>query len=98
MMGTQDGGQLDTSSRVGLATPKSFSRSNPMRAILLILIIAVVALIAAVATGLIDIRQTSPAVAPTVETSDGALTTQPGQAPTFDIETGSIGVAANGAT
>ena len=69
-----------------------------MRAILLILIIAVVALIAAVATGLIDIRQTSPAVAPGVESSDGKLTTTPGQAPSFDIETGSVGVTGNAAT
>ena len=69
-----------------------------MRAILLILIIAVVALIAAIGTGLIDIRQTSPAVAPSVESRDGKLTTQSGKAPTFDIETGSIGVGTSNRT
>ncbi len=69
-----------------------------MRAILLILIIAVVALIAAIGTGLIDIRQTSPAVAPSVASEDGKLTTQAGQAPTFDVETGSIGVGASNRT
>lgn len=63
-----------------------------MRTILLILIIAVVALIAAVQTGMIDIRQTRPAVAPSVERTGGKLTTTPGQAPAFDVETGSIGV------
>ena len=63
-----------------------------MRAILLILIVAVVALIAAIWTGFIDIRQTSPAVAPDIQASDGKLTSEGGQAPTFDIETGSIGV------
>ncbi len=63
-----------------------------MRAIFLILIIAVVALIAAISVGLIDVRQTRPAVAPTVESADGRVTTQPGQAPAFDVETGSIGV------
>ena len=69
-----------------------------MRAILLILIIAVVALIAAFGTGLIDIRQTSPAVAPSVQSSNGKLTTQAGQAPTFDIETGSVGVGTSNRT
>ena len=63
-----------------------------MRAILLILIVAVVALIAAIWTGFIDIRQTSPAVVPNIEASNGKLTSEGGQAPTFDIETGSIGV------
>ena len=69
-----------------------------MRAILLILIVAVVALIAAIGTGLIDIRQTSPAVAPSVASEDGKLTTKAGQAPTFDIETGSIGVGTSNRT
>jgi hypothetical protein len=63
-----------------------------MRAILLILIIAVVALIAALQTGLIDINQTRPATAPTVEAGDGAIRTQAGQAPAFEVETGTVGV------
>ena len=63
-----------------------------MRAILLILIIAVVALIAALQTGLININQTRPATAPTVEAGDGAIRTQAGQAPAFEVETGSVGV------
>ena len=63
-----------------------------MRAILLILIIAVVALIAALQAGLININQTRPATAPTVEASDGAVTTSAGQAPKFEVETGSVGV------
>ena len=63
-----------------------------MRAILLILIIAVVALIAALQTGLISINQTRPATAPTIEAGDGAIRTQAGQAPAFDVETGSVGV------
>ena len=67
-----------------------------MRAILLILIIAVVALILAVMTGFIDLRQTQPAVAPGIETSNGKITTRGGQAPAFDVETGSIGVTTNG--
>ena len=67
-----------------------------MRAIFLILIIAVVALIAAVMTGLIDINQTRPAVAPGVEAADGRIVARPGQAPAFDVQTGSVGVNANG--
>jgi hypothetical protein len=63
-----------------------------MRAIFLILIVAVLALIAAVLTGMIDIRQTQPAVAPGVESADGKIVARPGQAPAFDVETGSIGV------
>jgi len=63
-----------------------------MRAILLILIIAVVALIAALQTGLISINQTRPASAPTIEASDGAVRTQGGQSPAFEVETGSVGV------
>ena len=69
-----------------------------MRAILLILIVVVVALIVAIGTGLVRIPQTSPAVAPRVEMKDGKLTTQPGQAPTFDIETGSVGVGTSNRT
>ena len=63
-----------------------------MRAVFLILIVAVVALIVAVLTGMIDIRQTQPAVAPGIESVDGKLVTRPGQAPAFDVQTGSIGV------
>lgn len=63
-----------------------------MRAVFLILIVAVVALIAAVLTGMINLRQTQPAVAPGITASDGKIVTRPGQAPAFDVQTGSIGV------
>jgi len=63
-----------------------------MRAVLLILIVAVVALIAAIQTGLINITQTRSATAPTVEAGDGAIRAQAGQAPRFEVETGSVGV------
>ena len=65
-----------------------------MRAVFLILIVAVVALIAAVLTGMINLRQTEPAVAPGITASDGKIVTRPGQAPAFDVQTGSIGVGA----
>ncbi len=69
-----------------------------MRAVFLILILAILALIVAVATGLIDIRQTQPAVAPGIEASNGKITTRSGQAPAFDVETGTIGVATGNAS
>lgn len=66
-----------------------------MRAIFLILIVAVVALIAAVMTGMINLRQTQPAVAPGITTENGKIVARHGQAPAFDIETGSIGVGSS---
>lgn len=64
-----------------------------MRAILLILIVAVVGLIAAFATGLIDVSQTRPARAPNLEAADGTIRAQGGQAPAFDVQTGSVGIS-----
>ena len=63
-----------------------------MRAVFLILIVAVVALIAAVLTGFVKLPMTQPAVAPTVSVEDGKIIARPGQAPAFDVQTGSIGV------
>jgi hypothetical protein len=63
-----------------------------MRAILLILILGIVAAIAAIATGLVNVSQTREARAPTVAASDGSIRAEPGQAPRFDVETGSVGV------
>jgi len=63
-----------------------------MRPILLILIVAVVALIAAIQTGLIDVSQTRGARAPQLEASDGAIRAREGQAPAFEVQTGSVGV------
>jgi hypothetical protein len=58
----------------------------------------VVALILAVMTGMINLRQTQPAVAPGIETSDGKIVTRSGQAPAFDIETGSVAVGSGNAS
>lgn len=63
-----------------------------MRAVLLILILAVVGLIVAVQTGLVDVSQTRAAKPPTVVRTDSGLAAQPGQAPAFDVETGSVGI------
>jgi hypothetical protein len=63
-----------------------------MRAILLVLILAVVVIIGLVATGLIDIRQVRGARAPDIDATRNGVTASGGQAPAFDIETGSVSV------
>ena len=63
-----------------------------MRAILLVLILAVAAIIALVATGLVDIRQIRGARAPNISATSNGVTAKGGQAPAFDIETGSVSV------
>lgn len=63
-----------------------------MRAVFVILILAVIGLIAAIQLGLIDVRQTRPATTPSVTAENGVIRAEAGQAPAFDVETGSIGV------
>jgi hypothetical protein len=63
-----------------------------MRAIFLILIVAVVALIIAVMTGFLDISQTRGAQVPTMSANENGVTATGGQAPGFDVQTGSVGV------
>lgn len=63
-----------------------------MRAILLILILGIVVLIVAVATGLVDIRGVRGGQVPEVETTSNGVVARGGQAPAFDIETGSVAV------
>lgn len=60
-----------------------------MRVILVLLILGVVAVIAAVASGYLNISQTQPAKAPQVSTDNGVTATG-GQAPSFDVQTGSV--------
>jgi len=69
-----------------------------MRAVLLILIIAVIAVIVAVASGFVDINQIRGAKAPRVATTDNGVVAKGGQAPAFDIETGSVKVGSTDAT
>ena len=66
-----------------------------MRAVILVLILAVVALIVAVASGLINIRQTRNAEAPNVQANASGVTATGGQAPAFDVETGKIAVGSS---
>ena len=63
-----------------------------MRAILFILILAVAAVIVALGTGLVDIDQTRGVEVPDVEATGNGVSASGGQAPAFDIETGSVQV------
>ena len=63
-----------------------------MRTIILILILAVVALIAAIQTGFLDISQTRSAEVPAISATGDGVTATGGQAPAFDVETGSVGI------
>ena len=69
-----------------------------MRAIILILIVLVLVLIAGVATGYIDINQIRGAKAPEVSATGNGIQAKGGQAPAFDIETGSVQVGTRNAT
>jgi hypothetical protein len=69
-----------------------------MRAVLLVLIVAVVAVVAALATGFLDIRQIRGAEAPDVAASRNGVVAKGGQAPAFDVETGSVKVGTTDAT
>jgi hypothetical protein len=63
-----------------------------MRAVLLALILVLILLIGAVATGFLDINQIRGAKAPQVATTTNGITAKGGQAPAFDVETGSVKV------
>ena len=69
-----------------------------MRAILLLLILLVVGVIAAVATGFLSIDQTQSAKAPDISASREGVAAQGGQAPKFNIDTGSIALGKGEAT
>jgi len=63
-----------------------------MRAVLLVLIIVVAAFIAAIGSGFINIDQIRGAKAPQVSATQNGITAKGGQAPAFDVETGSVKV------
>jgi len=63
-----------------------------MRAVILILVAVILAIIAAIATGLLDINQIRGAQAPQVSATRNGVVTKGGQAPAFDVQTGSVKV------
>jgi hypothetical protein len=69
-----------------------------MRALLLILIVAVLAILVAVWTGFLDIDQIRGAKAPTVSATHNGVVAKGGQAPAFDVETGSVEIGTKNTT
>lgn len=65
-----------------------------MRAIIFILIIIILVVIAALVTGFLDIDQIRGVKAPQVSATGNGVTAQGGQAPAFDVQTGSVKVGA----
>ena len=69
-----------------------------MRAIILVLVVVIIAVIAGIATGFIDITQIRGAKAPEITATRNGVTAKGGQAPAFDVETGSVKVGASNTT
>ncbi|HEV8406639.1 MAG TPA: hypothetical protein VGQ34_01795 [Sphingomicrobium sp.] len=63
-----------------------------MRAVLFVLIVAVLVVIAGIATGFLNINQIRGAKAPAIAATSNGVTAKGGQAPAFDVETGSVKV------
>ena len=63
-----------------------------MRAVLILLIVAVLVVIAGIASGFLNIDQIRGARAPDVTATPNGVTAKGGQAPAFDVETGSVKV------
>jgi hypothetical protein len=61
-----------------------------MRAVILVLIVLIVGVIAAIATGFLSVNQIRGVRAPQVSASANGVTAQGGQAPAFDVQTGSV--------
>ncbi len=61
-----------------------------MRAILFVLIVAVLVVIAGIASGFLNINQIRGAKAPDIAATANGVTAKGGQAPAFDVETGSV--------
>ena len=69
-----------------------------MRAVILVLVVLILAVIAAIATGFVDINQIRGAKAPDISATRNGVTAKGGQAPAFDVETGSVKVGTTNAT
>ena len=63
-----------------------------MRAVILVFVIIIVAIIAAIATGYLNINQVRGGRTPQVATSGNGVVAKGGQAPAFDVETGTVKV------
>ena len=69
-----------------------------MRTVLFVLIIAILVVIAGIATGFLNINQIRGAKAPAIAATSNGVTAKGGQAPAFDVQTGSVKVGTKQAT
>jgi hypothetical protein len=69
-----------------------------MRAVILVLVVVIIAAIAAIASGFVDINQIRGAKAPEISATRNGVTAKGGQAPAFDVETGSVKVGTTNTT
>jgi hypothetical protein len=69
-----------------------------MRVIIFVLVILILIAIAAIATGFVDINQIRGARAPEITATHNGITAKGGQAPAFDVETGSVKVGSGNTT
>ena len=69
-----------------------------MRAILLVLILVIVAILVGIGTGFLDIDQIRGAQAPAVSATENGIVAKGGQAPAFDVQTGSVEIGTRNAT
>jgi ABC-type Na+ efflux pump permease subunit len=63
-----------------------------MRTLILILIVVVAAVLIALGSGFLNVNQTREAKAPEVADTRNGVTAKGGQAPAFDVQTGSVKV------
>jgi hypothetical protein len=68
-----------------------------MRAVLFILIVAVLVLLAGVATGFINIDQIRGTKVPQITATHNGVQAKGGQAPAFDVQTGSVEIGTKSA-
>jgi hypothetical protein len=69
-----------------------------MRTVIIVLILAIVVLIGGIASGFINVSQIRGAKAPQVSATNNGVTAKGGQAPAFDVETGSVKLGTKDAT
>lgn len=77
---------------------EGFGPDKPMRLFIFIVIIVVLSIVAAIATGYLNISQIRSARAPEVTATGNGVTATGGQAPAFEVETGSVKVGTKEAT
>jgi hypothetical protein len=69
-----------------------------MRSFILVLVVTILVAIAAIATGFVNINQIRGAKPPEVSTTQNGIVSKGGQAPAFDVQTGSVTVGSKDTT